>query len=298
MTKSKLYSKSLVKCGLLVNIFLLLLYYISGCSYSTAPTYLKEDIPQAIQNISKKEYDLDLQVKLTGGTVWIYMPVENIFEKADKPEKYVEKFLIAQNNSEFNEEVLKINYLISAIPQREKTQEFKYNKAIAEKMNNVLSVTRRVLFSMERVKTVEPKFICFIIADIKNGVEIREICYYPDLKKVSYNFISIDEYQHRTIQDVDFVPELIGDRQGVYLNYIDITLEDFISKQIQQRIKLKFQKPEVEKNADIDKEIIKIIAFTIKTYGIRNFNEVKINNLATNKTVSLNEAAIWARPTD
>ena len=61
MMKSKLYLKNLVKCGLLLNIFLLLLYHISGCSSSTAPTYLKEDIPQAIQNISKKEYNIDLK---------------------------------------------------------------------------------------------------------------------------------------------------------------------------------------------------------------------------------------------
>ncbi len=298
MTKSKLYLKSPVKCGLLLNAFLLLLCHISGCSYSTAPTYLKEDIPQAIQDISKKEYAIDLRVKLVNQTIWIYLPVENIFEKADKPEKYFEKFVIDHNGSEFKEGMLKIDYSISAIADSEKNQEFKYNKAVSEKMNNVLNVTRRVLFSMDRLKSQEPEFICFIVADIKDGVELRELFYYLDLKKVSYNYISLDEYQHRTIQDINFLPEIIGDTAGAYVNYTDITLEDFISRQIQHRIKLKFQKPEVDKNADIDKEIIKITAFTLKTYGIKNFNEVKLNNLATNKTVSLNEAAIWAKPTD
>ena len=214
------------------------------------------------------------------------MPVENIFEKADKPEKYFEKFVIKQNDSEFKEGILKINYSVRAIPESEKTQEFKYNKTISEKMNNVLSVTRRVLFSMERLKTVEPKFIYFVIADIKNGIEMREILYYLDLKKVSYNFISIDEYQHRTIQDVNFLPEIIGDKEGSYLNYTDITMNDFVSQQIQHRIKLKFQKPEVDKHADIDKEIMKIAALTIKTYRIKDFNEVELNNAGTNKKIT------------
>lgn len=299
MTKSKPYSKSLVKRGLLVNISLLLLCHTLGCSSSTSPTYLKENIPQAIQNISKKEYNIDgLRVKLVGETIWIYMPVEDIFKKADQPEKYFEKFDIEQNNSEFEDSTLNINYAIKPIPESEKMQEFKYNKEVAEKMNDVLSVTRRVLFSTERVKTVEPKFISFVTADIKNGIEVREICYYLDLKKVSYNFISLNEYQHRIIQEAVFSPEVIGDKYGTYLDYSDITMQDFISRQIQHRIKLKFQKPEVDKNADIDKEIIKIIAYTIKIYGIKDFKEVKINNLLTNKTTSLNEAAIWARSTD
>lgn len=68
--------------------------------------------------------------------------------------------------------------------------------------------------------------------------------------------------------------------------------------QIKHRIKLKFQKPEVDKNIDIDKEILKIIIYTIKTYDLRNFREVQLDNLVTENRVILNQAAVWARPTE
>jgi len=297
--RSRRYSGNSAKCGLLFNAgAALAILFLSGCSTSTSPSFLKENIPEAIVDISKKEYKIDLKAKLVGETVWIYFPVKDIFEKADKPEKYSEKFMIKASSANFKDETLQVSYFIQPVPETEKTQEFKYNKDILEQINNILSVTRRVLFSAEREKKREPKFICIIVADIKTGIEIREMTYYLDLKKVSYNYISLGEYQHRTIQDVNLVPEAIGDKDGLYINYQDISLNEFLAKQIQHRIRLKFQKPEVDKHADIDKEIIKIAAVTIKIYGIKDFNEVELLNQRTNKKVTLNEAAVWARTTD
>jgi hypothetical protein len=92
-------------------------------------------------------------------------------------------------------------------------------------------------------------------------------------------------------------PELIkGDRQGLHLNYRNITFEDFLVKQIAQRIRMKFQKPEVEKNADIDKEILKVAVTTLKTYGFKNFSELELHNLITRSRTILNQPAVFARP--
>lgn len=296
MTKLRRYSKNSVNRGLLFSIFIIA--FLTGCSFSTRPTFLKENIPDAIQDILKKEYKIDIKARLVGETLWIYMPVENLLEKADKPEKYFERFIVKQNKSRLQVDSLNIEYWINAAPETEKKQDIKYNKDILEKINNVWTVVRRVLFSMERTNTPEPKFICLIVADIKNGIVIKEITYYLDLKKVSYNFISMGEYQHRVIQDVEYAPEVIGDKEGLSLKYTDITLDDFLTEQIRCRIRLKFQKPEVDKNADIDKEIAKIVVYTIKTYGFKDFSEVELNNLDTNNKVILNRAAVWARSTD
>jgi len=223
------------------------------------------------------------------------MPIVDLMEKADKPTKFFEKFAIKQNDLELRNGLVKVDYAIKAIPEKEQTQEYKYSKAISEKMNGIWNLVRRVLFSMNRSKDLEPKFICLIISDIKNGFEISEICYYQDLKKISYNFISPEEYQHRSVQDFNLHPQIIGDTEGTHIDYSDITLENFITKQIQYRIKLKFQKPEVEKNADIDKEIIKIIEHTIKTYGFKDFKTIELNNADTNRKTFLSDAAIWEK---
>jgi len=293
----KLSSRNWAKRGFL-NIPFLLCFLLS-CTSSTSPTYVKENIDQAIRDICKKEYDLDIRARIIGSTLWVYMPIQDMFEafgKKDKPEKYVEKFAIEQNNDSLKNNLLKLEYAIKAVPEKEKYQEYKYNKKVFDNINNVLAVIRRVLFSMDRSKAQEPKFFCFITADIKNGIEIKQLSYYLDLKKISYNYISNDEYRHRLIQDFNIEPRAIGDSQGSYIEYRDITMEEFITGQIKHRIQLKFQKPEVEKDVDIDKEIIKILTYTLKIYGFDNFDTAELNNLLTQNRIVLNRMAIWERP--
>jgi hypothetical protein len=277
------------------GLSLLFSLFIFGCSSSTAPTYLRKDLAEAIQNICEKEYNLTVKSKLIGETLWVYIPVENLVEKADKPEKFTEKFSVELNESKLQGGLLEVNYDIKGIPEVEKFQEVKYNKKVLEKINNVWGALRRVIFSMENVSS-SPKFFYVITADVVNGLEMREVFYYLDVKKVFYQFISITEYQHRHLQDIDMAPQAIGDLEGNHLDYRDITFEEFIAGQIKHRIKLKFQKPEVEPTADIDKEVLKIIVNTIKIYDFRDFYEVRVNNPVTGKTLTLNQAAVWARP--
>jgi len=291
--KLRQFLKNLAKNGLKLFILACL---IGGCSSSTTPTYLKEDIDKAIQDICRKEYKIDIKAKLVGQTVWIYLPLQDIVTKSDKPEKYIERFSIEHNSENFKDGELKLEYAIRAVPEQEKYQEVKFDKSIIEKMNNVWKALRRVLFSMEQIKKGGPQFFCLVLADIKNGFEISEIFYYLDIKKVSYEFISWTEYQHRAIQDTVVSPRIIGDKEGSHLDYRDIPFEEFISKQIQHRIKLKFQKPEVDKNVDIDKEILKIVVYTLKMYDFKNFSVVELNNMLTNNKIFLNEAAVWAKP--
>jgi hypothetical protein len=286
----------LVKYGLPFNLIIISLFIIPGCTYSTTPTYLKENIDQAIQDICKNEYSVDVKVKLVGSTLWIYLPLENMIVKSSKPQKYTEKFAIEENKDELRDGVLKVDYLIKAIPEQEKYEDIEYNKSALDKMNNAWKALRRVLFSLKQFKKGNPEFCCFVTADILNGFEVREILYIQDLKKVSYEFISWGEYHHRDIQESLVSDKILGDREGAHLDYRDITMEEFITKQIKHRIKLKFQKPEVEKTVDFDKEILKIIVYTLKTYGYKDFSSVELSNLLTNNTITLSQAAIWARP--
>ncbi len=298
MTKSRLFLRNSARAAL-NSILLIIFFSFLGCSSSAAPTYIKENIDKAIQDICKKEYKLDVKSKLIGKTAWVYFPVEGLLEKSDKPQKYTEKFSIEANDAKFVADILKAEYSIKKIPDEEKMQEYKFNKEVLEKNNNVWKAIRRVIFSMESTKEGSgPIFVCLVTADIQSGLVIKDIAYITDLKKVSYGFIPWTEYQHRAIQDVGISPAAIGDKTGAHIDYKDITMEDFISLQIQQRIKLKFQKAEVDKNYDMDQEVLKVVIYTIKTYGFKNFSEVQISNLLTNNTVVLNRAALWARPTE
>jgi hypothetical protein len=295
MMKLRRYLKNLARSGLSLLTATILL---SSCSSSTSPTFLKQDIEKAVQDICKNEYKIDLKVKLIGQTLWIYMPVEDILIKADKPEKFTERFAVEENQAEFVDGNLKLQYSVKVVPEKEEIQQVKYNKDVLEKVNNVWKALRRVLFSMDRKKGSEPLFCCLITADIKNGFETKEIFYYQDMKKVSYDFISWTEYQHRAIDETNISSDIIGDKEGNHLEYKDVTMEEFLTLQIQHRVKLKFQKPEVEKNADTDKEVLKIAVLTLKIYDFRDFNELDIYNAVTQHRVILNRAAVWSRPVE
>lgn len=292
MMRSRLSLRSLASPVLSLVLFLVL---FSGCTSSTKPTYLKEDIAGSVQDICLNEYKLYVRSRLVGRTLWVYVPLEDMFTKSDKPEKYIERFKVDQNNDRYEFGLFHFDYSIKQIPEEEKSQQIGYKKEASESINNTWKVLRRVLFSMDHASKTGPQFFCLVVADIKNGIELREIFNQLDMKKVSYEFISWGEYQHRTIQDTGLSDTIIGDKEGNHLDYHDIGFEEFISAQIKHRINLKFQKPEVEHNVDIDKEIIKIIVYTFRIYGVKQYQGVELNNLLTKNKITLNQAAILSK---
>lgn len=296
MTKSRLSSKNSARAAR-SSLLLISLLAFCGCSSSFQPTFLKEDADKAVESISKKEYNIDVKATLAGQALYIYLPLEDVVTKPKKPSKYPERFTVEDNRYDAPDSTLKLYYSVKKIPEKEKTQEAAYDEQAADKINNVWKVIRRVLFSMRNDKNV-PHFFVMTTADIKRGFEITRTFYYLDLKKVSYDFISWTEFYHRTPEDTAVSEEIIGDKEGNHLQYKKISLKEFLCKQIQHRINLKFQKPEVEKDADINKEVVKIVAFTLKAYGFKDFSEIELNDLAGQKKTSLNQAAIWANTTE
>jgi hypothetical protein len=95
-----------------------LILFLSACSSSTTPSFLKENIPKAVKDICKKEYQLDIVTNLTGRTFWVYLPLENIVTKPQKPEKYMERFLVEDRKNQLNERVLRVNTWLSPCPRR------------------------------------------------------------------------------------------------------------------------------------------------------------------------------------
>lgn len=286
--KSRLSLKNSVR-AVRNSLILIIPLLICGCLSSANPTYLHENIDQAIENICKKEYKLDVEAKLVGQTLWIYLPVEDLLVKSDKPEKFVEKFDAFIQNIPA-ERSLKFEYLVKPVPDREGVQQYKYNKEVLDKTTVILKALRRVIFSLDRSKNSEPKFYYLVIADIKNGDALTETNYYLDLKKVSYQYISWEEYQHRTVIKRGKITP--GDGEGKNINYRNITMKEFIVDQIVWRLELKFQKPEVSKGADIDEEVRKVIAYVLQIYDFKDFDVAEMNNLLTKNRIVLSRAAV------
>ena len=73
-------------------------------------------------------------------------------------------------------------------------------------------------------------------------------------------------------------------------------MEEFVLRQIKHRIGMKFKKPEVPRDSDIDKEILKIVSSTLKIYGLKNISLVELHNSVTNHRLFINQKALWLRP--
>ena len=288
MTKSRLSLRSSARRARNSLIICALTFGILGCSASTSPTYTRDNIIPSIESICKKEYGLNVRARLTGDTVWVYVPVEDLFVPNDKPDKHTEKFTVPTLQYVPRDTTMRFEYAVTAVPPKEKQQDFKYNKPVIDKVNGVWRVLRRIILSVDGSKNDQPKFYCMVTADIKSGIEVSEIFYYMDIKKVSYEYISVDEYQHRIIEDTGFGTYIIGDKEGMHLKYRNISMKEFIAWQIMHRVRLKFEKPEVEPGADVDKEVTKIIGETMKIYDFKDFDAAELANLVAKHTIILN----------
>lgn len=283
MTRLRRFSKSSAKRALSL---LLPLALAAGCTISGSPTYVKKDIDKTVEKILRQEYQMQATSRLVGSTLWIYIPVKDLFEKTkgnDPDDKIKERFELLENESILREGLLRVSYLVKpVVPEREKDQGYKINKKALEKINNAWEVLRRVAFSMDRRERDQIQFYILMGADTVNGLEIRETIYYKDLIKVMYRVISPGEYHHRVVVDSGLRSEVIGDTEGKSVNFIDVKFKDFLCKQIEHRVGLKFQKPEVEQTADTDKEIKKAVLETLRAYEFNDFSAAEMTNLLTN----------------
>lgn len=286
--KLRLFLRNSAKTAL-SSLTCLLLF---GCSFQLTSTYTLENLSHSLEKILQDEYHIPSVSRLTGRTLWVYLPTEEaIFIESEKPESYTKIFDPKSIEGNLQDGIFNFNYAITEIPEAKETQNTKFNPKIPELMNKALRSIRRVLFSLKR-DGQGPRFFIIVTTDIKNGVEIISTNYVDDLRKASYEIISWTEYQHRGLEDIKLSPEAIGDKEGKHLEFRDIHFNEFLLGQIQQRLRQKFSRPEVKKGADIDKEVLKTIKNVLEIYGFDDFLLVSLHNIPTNNKTTLSKAAV------
>jgi hypothetical protein len=283
-------SKAALACALV-----LYLLAACGCSFpASSYTYCCENLEKSVAAVILKEHNLSVRTKLVGSTFWVYLPLEDMFERAAKPEKFTERFQIAENEVQSRSDKLQLSYLIKPVAEKEKTQEYKISKAATRKINQVWDVLRRAIFSMDEANRKKVQFYYMVVADIKSGFEIRQLFYYLDIVKVTYKYISPEEYYHRLVYSNAVSPKIVNDREGRHVQYTDISFHGFLARQIEHRINMKFQKPEVARDADIDKEISRIVSEVVRIYEADDLQAAELTNLFTNTTRYLSAAELSA----
>lgn len=268
------------------------IFTLAGCFENKTRTYSISLLESSISSILQQEYEVPAVVKRVGGSLWIYLPLPVLFEKSDKPEDIVQNFAILRNDKSLSDGKLTLDYSIRKTGPNKKQQDMRMNRESAETINHAWEAVRRVLFSMDRKEAAEISFLTIVAGDIKMGLEISQTFYCEDIKKVTYRYISPGEYQRRASFGSSISPEIIGDTQGNHVDFRDIRMDDFIADQIQYRINLKFQETGISPEADIDKEIEKIVFNTVGIYGFPVFSSVELNNLETKRLFTLDGSTL------
>jgi len=276
-----------VKSALLLFSFFLYVN-LSGCQNSLEPTFKEEDIPYFVKQICKNEYKLDVIIKSTETTLWIYVPLAKILHK----DYGIKEDKILDEN-------------------------------MTDKLRNILSTVGRVVLSSDKA----PEFFALWASDINIGLDYILIGNVLDIKKSYAESLPFTELNKRYVMKFNINPEAIQDTQGRHIKPYNITLPDFLTQQIIQRISVEFQgeglkkyfkvekvdgifnndafileysiKPLLKPDRPIDvmKKVLGTVTYCIKIYEFQDFSRVEINDLVTQEKLVLNKAAILAGPT-
>ncbi|MBU3959049.1 MAG: hypothetical protein KKE91_04240 [Candidatus Omnitrophica bacterium] len=280
--------KNVEKPALLFNLALfsiIISLSLSACSCPIEPTYKEEDIPSAVKQICKDEYNLEVINKRTPTTLWIYIPLSKILDK---------DYGIVENKI--------------------------FDQELTDKLRKILNAVSRVLISSDHT----PEFFVLLSSDITMGLDYTIAGCVEDIKKSYAGVIPWTEANRRYVVKLNLSPEAIGDETGKHLPLYDIRMGDFLAEQIAQRIGERFQEEGLKQYFKIEKsqgafynnsfifeysmeylsqpeikinifqEILDIVTYCIKTYEFKDFSGLEIADLITEDRLILNQAEVLA----
>jgi hypothetical protein len=266
-----------------IIILSLILLFIAGCK-PIEPTYTKENFAFSIKKICKEEYGIDdVQVWLTGETVWIYTPQDKLLDK----------------NQEFDKEILerinKVALSVSRVLLSLKPRP-KFYVIVASDIKDVGAD----LLSLGYVDDI----VRFQFQDISRGEFGRRNVYEAVLNPLALSDIKGEHVIPYDVKMQDFLALQIAQRINFKFKENNFKVESIECVFENDTFNLKY-KIEKDKNAsstppldnaskitgDVDKEITNIIAKVLKAYNFRDYSWIEINNLLSGRKLIFSRAA-------
>ncbi len=261
----KPFLKNSARPVLLYNTLAILFISLIGCSPVTESTYKENEIPSVIKKICKDEYNLDVITKRLPNTLWVYASTSKMLH--DEYGITKDKF---------------------------------FDEALIEKLRNILTAIGRVLLNCDKT----PEFYGLVISDIKVGIDYTIIANILDTKKAYVGYIPEEEINKRFLLKLELKEDAIDDPDGKHFKFYDMSLAQFITGQISQRIKnvlskedshsifdaifkdgvfkFEFDMDPVIFNKSYEEQITRFIAYTIiRSYEFKDFLSVEITDLRT-----------------
>lgn len=257
-----------------------------------------------------------IYVPLTDGIVSLRAAPKNDAPKAPAEKGWTINFIegvFDRGQKSFN-----ISYDITQSKRYDKTATYqnKYSEDFTKKQRDILTAVTRAYFDVgtnikvplkvgtsktddssneslaEKMKPdpkileeTPPDFFVLVFADIKRGVAIKGTSYFQDMKMaLSYQpALTSEEFGKRYVNELYGDEELIGDSDGTHLKVSDIRLEDFLAKQIENRVKFAFAQSDFTPEGEVRDHIWEIVSETFRLYQFHAFEKIKLNDLQDGK---------------
>lgn len=261
-----------------------------GSRKAAAPSPAKTDLQKTFEAKCRKDYHLSVITRMVGRSFWIYVPTDKplFYLKSDTPAvwdplKKPPKYELLYIDGAFEKKIFLFDY--DVIPNRFLNGP---GEGIRNEGTEDFNKIYNSLFTAVTETLLEPKipisFIVMDITDIKKGIEVRYTFFLEDYRRVSVEGIPFDEFIKRVLQDSKGSTNFIGDQVGQHLEYNDINMADFLTKQMVNRIRFKFQQSDFPPQANAEDAIIDVIADTVRYYGFTDFKEAHVSNIRTKTT--------------
>lgn len=276
MTKLKIYLKNLAKLALVNSLF----FSLISCSSPEKP-FTRTDFKKEVISAFKQNNRIKAVTKFAGDTVYIYLPVtENLIrtQRVKKTGRKEKETKLAYVDSSYENETFTIKYATRDFP---KPKSFFRNISFnfTDYANNLM---RKSFFLLRRARTdstEEFSFYVLYIANIKNGIEIKETIHEEDFKKSSIGVLPSFEFNKRIILEVIGNKEIVGDEKGKHIDYQDITMPYFINELLiytLQRGGFPLGKEE-----STEKTIINTFHRITESYDFKDYQFVVLKNVLT-----------------
>jgi len=269
----------------------ILLVFFIGINLSCAPKKVQlhrpplTDIQKKFELKCRKDYNIKCITRLVGKTFWIYAPTDKpLFDFAAEsptppdPLKKPAKYDLLYINGSYKVNSFYFDY--DVIP---KTKSDLQNEGIRNEGTDYFNKLYNNLFTAVTETLLDPdtpiSFIVMAITDIKKGIEARYTFYLEDYRMASVEGIPYDEFSKRVLQESKGSTDYIGDEIGQHLEYNDIYMPDFLTKQMINRIRFKFTQSDFPPQENYDEAIIGVIADTTRYYHFKDFKEVHTNDI-------------------
>lgn len=259
------------KCFVWVGVVLLLVS--NGCGAAGAIT--RNDFLSALVDICKSKYQTHITCKEIGDTLWVYLPYTP------------GRSGLAASQEEGND--LYLEYRIASFnPYRMiEPPELKFP------IQKILGEMRKLLLRIDNPY----KFFVLVVTDVSsknNSYEDWHIGYFDDLKEFSVCHDFSGEGYSRLVwhkEKLEAAPDNAGgdissaytDVKGEHVRYHEITLREFVDKQIKWRVYKKFtieyNKTPFDLTAQEKKnEVLNIIKTVLQAYNFKEYEKIYLKD--------------------